>query len=369
MASNPKNKLSLGIFGINCSGALSATLIPERWDASWDHNLALAHMADDAGLDFMLPLGRWRGYGGQTDHNGEAFETLTWAAGLLAATRRIRVFGTVHVTLFHPVLAAKQMATVDHIGHGRFGLNIVCGWYQDEFQMFGVELGEGSARRYDEGQEWLDIVTRIWTEDAPFDFAGEFFTLKGVKGDPKPVQRPRPMVLNAGHSPKGRAFAMRNADVMFTSVVDVQTSAQELADLRRALTATGRSVGIYTTVHVVCRPTRKEAEEFYHYYAVENADEGAIETMMRERGWLAKGYPDDVIARLRKRMAGGNGGYPIIGSPDDVAEEMRRLNAMGIDGCAMGLVNGLLYFPYFQGEVLPRLERLGLRIPLARDAA
>jgi alkanesulfonate monooxygenase SsuD/methylene tetrahydromethanopterin reductase-like flavin-dependent oxidoreductase (luciferase family) len=259
------------------------------------------------------------------------------------------------------VLAAKQMATVDHIGHGRFGLNNVFGRYQNELQMFGVDPGPTSERRYGEGQEWLDIVTRIWTETEPFDYDGEFFKLIQVKGDPKPVQRPRPLLLNAGHSPKGRAFAMRNADIMFTSVVDVQTSAQEAAELKRTLTATGRDVGIYSTVHVVCRPTRKEAEEFYHHYAVENADDGAVETMLRERGILSRGYPDDLVARHRKRMAGGNGGYPIVGSPDDVAEEFRKLSAMGIDGCAMGLVNGLLYFPYIRDEVLPRLERLGLR--------
>ena len=355
------HKLALGAFGVNCSGALSATLIPERWDGSWESNLALARLAEDAGLDFMLPLGRWRGYGGKTDHNGSSFETLTWAAGLLAATRRIKVFGTVHVTLFHPVLAAKQMATVDHIGGGRFGLNIVCGWYEDEFNMFGIDPGESSARRYDEGDEWLEIVTRIWNENAPFDYQGDFFKLKGVKGDPKPLQRPRPPVLNAGYSPRGRRFAMEHADIMFTSVVDVETSAVELRKLKQDITAGGRDVGIYTTAFVVCRPTRREAEEFYHWYAVENADEGAVENMLRGRGYFDRGLAPDAIARLRKRIAGGNGGYPIIGSPDDVAAEMQKLNSLGIDGIAMGLVNGLLYLPYVRDEVLPRLARLGLR--------
>jgi alkanesulfonate monooxygenase SsuD/methylene tetrahydromethanopterin reductase-like flavin-dependent oxidoreductase (luciferase family) len=49
------------------------------------------------------------------------------------------VFGTVHVPLFPPVLAAKQIVTADHIGRGRFGLNLVCGWNQAEFDMFGLE--------------------------------------------------------------------------------------------------------------------------------------------------------------------------------------------------------------------------------------
>lgn len=55
--------------------------------------------------------------------------------GIFAATERITIFGTVSVPLMHPILAAKEMATVDHVGRGRFGLNIVCGWNQDEFEM------------------------------------------------------------------------------------------------------------------------------------------------------------------------------------------------------------------------------------------
>ncbi len=115
MAYLDRNKLSLGLFGANCSGGLATSTFPERWEATWDNNLALARMADEAGLDFMLPLGRWIGYGGTTNHNGSNFETLTWAAGILAATRRIMAFGTVHVTLINPVFAAKQMVTCHHI--------------------------------------------------------------------------------------------------------------------------------------------------------------------------------------------------------------------------------------------------------------
>ena len=72
-----QNKLNLGLFGANCSGGLAVTTVPERWDASWENNQKLARMSDDAGMEFMLPLGRWKGYGEVTDHNGSNFETLT----------------------------------------------------------------------------------------------------------------------------------------------------------------------------------------------------------------------------------------------------------------------------------------------------
>src|SRR6188474_2904052 len=64
------NALKIGIFGANCSSGRSATKVPERWSASWPDCLRLARMADAAGIDFMLPIGRWKGYGGDTDFHG-----------------------------------------------------------------------------------------------------------------------------------------------------------------------------------------------------------------------------------------------------------------------------------------------------------
>ena len=71
----------------NCSSGMSVTKIPERWDASWDSNLALSKLLDDAGIDFMLPIARWIGYGGETDFHGGVLETMTWAAAMLQASR------------------------------------------------------------------------------------------------------------------------------------------------------------------------------------------------------------------------------------------------------------------------------------------
>ena len=85
------NALKIGIFGANCSSGRSATKVPERWSASWPDCRRLARMADAAGIDFMLPIGRWKGYGGDTDFHGSTLETITWAVGLLSATERMNV--------------------------------------------------------------------------------------------------------------------------------------------------------------------------------------------------------------------------------------------------------------------------------------
>ena len=185
MAMYNGNSLKIGLFGANCSSGRAVTKVPERWTGNWEDNLALARIADDAGIEFMLPVGRWKGYGGDTDYMGTTLETITWATGLLAKTKRLIAFGTVHAPLFHPLIAAKQFVTADQVSGGRFGLNIVVGWNEDEFQMFGVTQRE-HEQRYDYAQEWIDVIKMIWSDREDFDFRGQYLDMKSIRGKPKP---------------------------------------------------------------------------------------------------------------------------------------------------------------------------------------
>ena len=115
------NRFKLGLFGLNCSGGLTMTKAAEHWEASWDNNVKAAKLSEEAGLEFILPVARWHGYRGETDSEGTSLETLTWASGILAETKDLVAFGTVHVPLINPIFAAKQCITADHIGQGRFG--------------------------------------------------------------------------------------------------------------------------------------------------------------------------------------------------------------------------------------------------------
>ncbi len=80
-------------------------------------------------IDFLLPVARWTDWGPDTAFHRSALDPLVWASGLLAHTSRLRVFSTVHTAFHHPVVAAKQLATADHLSKGRVGLNIVAGWH------------------------------------------------------------------------------------------------------------------------------------------------------------------------------------------------------------------------------------------------
>ncbi len=356
------NQLKLGLFGANCSNGRAMTTAPERWTASWDDCEALAELADAVGIDFMLPIGRWRGYRGATDHQGATLESIAWACGMLARTRRMTVLATVHAPLINPVLAAKQMVTADLIGRGRFGLNIVIGWNDGEFGMFGVKKQAEHDARYAYGQEWIDAILRMWGPEEEFDFLGEYLDLKGLRVKPKPYGGARPLIMNAGSSPTGRAYALRNSDAFFTAVryASLADAARDAAEVKAAGQLMGRNIGVYTVGEVVCRPTRSEAQDYFHYWTEEAADWGAADYMLGLKGVKRADDPSLYDAK-RRALIHGQSGFPMIGTPDDVAGELAQISAAGFDGIGFSFLNYLRELPYFAQEVLPRLRRMGLR--------
>jgi alkanesulfonate monooxygenase SsuD/methylene tetrahydromethanopterin reductase-like flavin-dependent oxidoreductase (luciferase family) len=356
-----ENKFKLGLFGMNCNGGLTMTKAPERWEQSWANNLKAARLAENAGLEFLLPIGRWHGYRGETDTEGTTWETLTWATGLLAATNEISAFGTLHVSFANPVFAAKQMVTADHVGGGRFGINIVSGWNEGEFAMFGIDLLEHDER-YAYSEEWVAIVKRIWSDPEPFDFDGKYFKLKGVLGKPKPWGGTRPLLMSAGSSPAGRTFAANHADCLFMNIFDLDALPKDVADLRASVP--GRKPGVYASGHIISRATQKETKEWYDYIVHEQGDWEAAEHIVSIRiSGGGRSIPPDVVRRMTERHVSGIGTMPVVGTYDEVAELFKRMSDAGLDGMAVGLVNYVDEFPILQEEILPRMERLGLRRP------
>jgi len=361
------NAFKMGLFGSNCAGGIAFVNLPERWDASWENNLKLAQLSEKVGLECIIPVARWKGFGGVTDPSGFTLETITWACGLLAQTSKLNVFGTVHVPLTHPLYAAKQMATTDHVGQGRFGLNIVCGYNQDEFDMFGMKQEEHDTR-YEQGQEWWDIVKQVWSGSGPSDYHGKFYRLSGVVGLPTPWGGKNPTIMNAGASPPGRAFAIRNSDLHFDHGGSPEESAARIAETKRLAREQGREIQVWFPLSILCRPTQKEVDEYLDY-CIANADWGAVDHIIDILTGSAgsRGFDTDAFRKKIKserRVPGYGVAHVINGDPDHVAGELARLHGAGFDGAAIDFVNYLDELPYFAQEVIPRLERLGLRKPV-----
>jgi FMNH2-dependent dimethyl sulfone monooxygenase len=362
-----RNRLKFAAFGMNLSGGSGGITFADGQlrAANWDEVSGLAIAAEEAGFEAMVPIGRWKGFGGPSGYWDRSYETFTWAAGIAAMTRRIQLFTTVHVGVMHPVIAAKMGATIDHISGGRWGLNVVAGWLGEEFDMFGAGLQDHSVR-YELAEEWITVIRRLWTEPEPFDFNGRFFPqLKGAVSIPKPVQAPYPVTMCAGMSPAGQAFAVDNTDVIFINPSRDADIAGTIASIRETAAAEGRKVSIWGCVHVVCKPTEQEAADYVTQYRDEQGD---YETAKLYAAGLlgADTSSHDMYRRnsdLMKVVMASGGLRTIVGSPEQVVDEIQELAEAGIDGLGVAWVNPTEGIATFRDTLMPMFEELGLREP------
>jgi dimethylsulfone monooxygenase len=364
------NRLKLGLFGFNARGGMAITEVPTDWREDWDYHRQLVQTADDLGFELLIPVGRWKGVGGSTDWAGSNYETFTYASAIAAVTKNLMTFATAHVPLFHPVIAAKMAASIDQVSAGRFGLNVVMGWNTPELEMFGHEQRDHESR-YLYGAEWLDVVEQLWSRTDTFDYDGEFFHLKQLRSEPKPVQKPRPVVFSAGSSPTGADWAARHADFNFAAVTeDLDEARRYVAGVHQKAKEYDREVGVLCAAFVVCRDTTSEAQDAYAEIKERGDWEGIynwISTLgiQSQSNWGpdASGVTTQHDPLLEHFVTGG-GNPQIVGNPGEVADQLAALSDVGFDAIILGLLNWNIDLPYFGSRVMPLLEKRGLRQPM-----
>lgn len=360
-----ESPLKLAVFGLNVSHGCAISSAEGHLEVNWPETLELARAAEAAGIDGLVPVARWRGFGGATNFNHRCFETYTWAAGVAAATERLAIFSTSHVPTIHPVLAAKQAVTIDHISGGRFVLNIVAGWNAGEVAMFGRPQREHNER-YAVAAEWIELMKRLWTEAGRFDFEGRFFHCPGAYAEPKPIQRPHPLVMSAGVSPAGREFAAKHADLNFILAADLDSAQEIAADVRGLARRYGREVMIWGMVCLVVRDTEAEAREYFDYYVNQRGDWEAANNLYRVLSNESESVDlNERDAHLRNLVA-GYAGFPLVGTPEQVAARLVDCHrVVGFDGLTLSWVNYREGIQQFGEQVMPLLVDAGVRKPTA----
>ena len=357
------NKLKLGVFSTNLSGTASglSTMNGPLKLTSWDEQQHYAVTADRAGFEALVPASRWRGFNSPSGHWDRTYDTWVWGAALTGITERIQIFTTCAVPLYHPVMAAKMGATLDHASGGRWGLNIVPGWFGEEFAQFGLELGDRAAR-YRHAQEWTTLVTRLWTESEEFDFEGDFYTLKGAISSPKPMQAPRPLLMNAGQSAEGLNFSVNNADMIFLKITDEQALKSNVAHVQSNATKLGKKVSIWSNIDIICKSTEQEARDFADAW-LEAADAPGVDKFIE----LVMGGDSGAQAQLRadpaifNSLALSGGGLTVIGTPETLVSEFQRLSDIGVDGLTMTWHQYPEGLDQFLSDVHPLMIEAGLR--------
>jgi FMNH2-dependent dimethyl sulfone monooxygenase len=359
-----KNRLKLAVFGTNLSGGMSLTAAAGSISVSWEEQVRLAQAADEAGFEGLVPVARWKGYSGASRANERSFDTLTWAAGVAAVTRRLQVFATVHVPTVHPVRLAKEVATIDHISGGRFALNVVAGWNQPEMSMFGTTLAEHD-KRYELADEWLSVTKQLWEETKPFDFSGSYFNGEQLLSEPKPVQRPTPVIMSAGVSPAGRRFAAKHADLCF-GVADTEADLGPMAaDIRRtAGQEFGREVSVFGSVFICCASSQRAAEAKFEQAVDAEGDWQAAQDLASASMGTVQSLTGGLARENLVKMVAGSGAVQIIGTPELVVERLAALSGAGLDGVTLSWTDYEEGIAQFREDILPLAVEAGLRQPL-----
>jgi alkanesulfonate monooxygenase SsuD/methylene tetrahydromethanopterin reductase-like flavin-dependent oxidoreductase (luciferase family) len=358
-------RLKLGTFQTNLDSGCVMSDLDGRLDITWPNTVALAKLAEEMEFEALVPVARWQGWGGKTNPQGPGFEAYTWAAGIAASTRTPGVFSTSHITINHPIVAAKQSAAIDHISGGRFTLNIVTGWVQPEIEMFGQPM-LSHEDRYACAEEWITIIRRLWTEDDSFDYEGRFFRIAKGYLAPKPIQYPHPAIMNAGASELGRHFAVKHCDLVFTVIrtggLD-ECRAHVEAYHKLARETYGRHIRVWTLVNIVQRETEKEARDFYDYYVGQKGDWEAAANMVATFSLEVnrRNVTPERIRPLQEAFIQGWGGLPVVGTKEQVVDTLVTLSRAGLDGVLVAFPRYEQGLREFRDVTYPLLRQAGLR--------
>jgi dimethylsulfone monooxygenase len=368
--------LEISLFGWNVAGGLSPnkavlTDIPRYRDYwHWPTASKMLQAAERVGFDHQIQYGMWTGYGGPSQWNDAGLDFATAAAAGSAITQRISHFSTVHVGYrFHPMHIAKIGADIDFISNGRWGMNIVAGQSPEDFKKFGFKEAPPPPERYAIADEFTTLLKYLWTHDDPVDFEGTYFQAYGAHIAPKPVTKPRPVLMNAGQSEVGFDFACRQADWVFIgNVTGKVEDYSALVEKAHSLGAKhGRTVRVAAMCYCVMEDTDAKAKETIDWLASE-IDREAIITFMGFAVGTSNAFPwddDDPYLGLGReqflRQGLGSTGFQLFGGYETVAEKIRALHEVGIENIAVCFWDPQRGIEQFGEHVFPLLRRMNLR--------
>jgi pyrimidine oxygenase len=343
-------KKDFGVFLPVANGGWIISDTTPKLDGLWKQNLAAAVTADEVGMDFVMSMGKWRGFGGDTNHWGSSMESVTMMAGIAQATKRVKIWATAHTLVHNPAVIAKMITTLDHISGGRAGLNIVAGAYKDEFDQMGLwDDTLSHDDRYVLAEEWTDIIKRLWSEPS-VTHDGRFFQMKDCVSDPKPLSRPRPDLICAGMSDRGFRFSVRESDACFIG----GRSYDELRDASRRAKTVAAEMGTHIKTYAMCTvihaDTDAKADALVDYYR-EGTDMGAIINMLKS--W---GVPPERLSTVAEAQ-GPFMTQTMVGSPATCAEKVEHyMDYCELDGLMLIFPDYVEGLKMFGSEILPRMH-------------
>lgn len=354
-----QNPVKFAYWVPNVSGGLVVSTIEQRTHWGIDYNRKLAQLAEQAGFDYALTQIRFTaGYGAEYQHESVAF-----SHALLAATERLKVIAAILPGPWNPALAAKQLATIDQLTNGRVAINLVSGWFKGEFHGIG-EPWLDHDERYRRSEEFIRALKGIWTQDN-FSFAGDFYRFRNYTLKPKPLQQPHPEIFQGGSSRAARDMAARVSDWYFTNGNTPEGIRAQVEDLRAKAAANGHAIKVGVNAFVIARDTEAEARAVLDEI-IAKANPEAVQAFGHEARNAGAASPEGEGNWAKSRfedLVQYNDGFKtnLIGTPEQIAERIVALKAVGVDLVLAGFLHFQEEVEYFGKRVLPLVRDLEAR--------
>ena len=326
---------------------------------------ARAH--DDAGFDLALV--------GYSSSSAEGFLVALHAA---AHTKKLGYLVAHRPGFVAPTLMARKIATFDHLTDGRLAVHIITGKTDEE------QHGDGDfspkVERYKRAAEYLELMKLTWTSERPFDFAGEFYQVKGAASDVRPLQQPHPLLFFGGASDGALEMGAKLCDVYAIYAEPLKSTRERIASFQAQAAAFGRVPGFNVSLRPIIAPTEGEAWDKANRILAQ---------MTGKKGWSrqegAAGPVDNAGKRLMSfadqdihderlwmpiaRVTGALGNTScLVGTPEQVAEAILKYYVLGVD---LFLIRG--FDPFndtveFGRELIPRIKAGAVEIDQRRAA-
>ena len=291
--------------------AVSEALAPlpnGRLDAQFDLGVDLLVAADRAGFELCLFAER---------HLGNDIAAWVLASAIASRLDRIRALVAVHPGLWDPVMVGKLAVSLDRVCRGRMALNIVNGWFDEEFRMFGGTVLQGEER-YQRTVEFIEILRGLWTHES-FSYTGKHYRVDQGQLLLKPASPVPPEIYSVSRSDRGRDFIASNCDWWF---IDFPKNAETVDDALR-----GIEDAIADMNRRCERAGRKVRYALNPFIALGRSEQDAFEATLQR---IFAYDPDPDTRKIEQRMLPATR-LGCIGSPEHVRRQIKRFEQLGIE--------------------------------------
>jgi FMNH2-dependent dimethyl sulfone monooxygenase len=301
-------------------------------DKAFRFAVDMLRRGEELGFETTLLAERWMG----TDHSAWLL-----AAALAPLTTRIELMVAVHPGIVTPQAVAKFAVSLDRISGGRAAINIVNGWWKEEFETFGQGWWpQDDDTRYRRMDEFVRVLRGMWQQDE-FDFQGEFYTVNRQGLPLKSVQLPHPPIYAGTRNEAGKDVIARDCDYWFVDYQpdyrrwkqNIEQASVFVTDMKGRAARHGRTIDFGMSCHVICADTNDRAVE--------------LANQLEEHGKTNR------IAVIAARALGPG----LVGTPEVIADRIRGYQEAGVGTMMLHFHPMAEGMERFAGQVLPLLTR------------